>query len=165
MMLLLARRLRGSTSVTDIVLPLSILNVGQTESMMIGLRSEPGLVRLDLLRADRDRQASPTERPGWSLALKFGLCLVLLPLCGGSGLVMLPPLVFWLIGYVSWGWWSGREPGGAARAVGMGMLMACLAIVTIYMSGYVKPAQHPFAPSIVSSVSTTLECLALVIYP
>src|SRR5262249_57124878 len=35
-MLLLARRLRGSSRVTDAVLPLAILNVAQAESLMIG---------------------------------------------------------------------------------------------------------------------------------
>ena len=35
-MLVLARRLRGSTRATDAVLPLSILNIGQAESLMIG---------------------------------------------------------------------------------------------------------------------------------
>ncbi|MBV8609443.1 MAG: hypothetical protein JO034_18555, partial [Singulisphaera sp.] len=34
-MLLLARRLRGYTSITDAVLPLSILNVGQAEALLI----------------------------------------------------------------------------------------------------------------------------------
>ena len=107
------------------------------------------------------------RRPGWSLALRFGLCLVLLPLSGGSGLVMLPPLVLWLIGYVSWNWWSGeeRKPGGAARAIAMGLLMSCSAIVALYFSGYVKPAHHPMSPSFAALASTTLECLSLVIYP
>jgi hypothetical protein len=34
-MLLLARRLRGYTSVTDAVLPPSILNLGQVEALLI----------------------------------------------------------------------------------------------------------------------------------
>src|SRR5262249_8534939 len=35
-MLVLARRIRGHTSVADVVLPLSILNVGQAETLLIG---------------------------------------------------------------------------------------------------------------------------------
>jgi hypothetical protein len=164
MMLLLARRLRGSHSVTDSVLPLSILNVSQADCLVMAFALN--LVLSAWISYELIATASlAVWRPGWSLALRFGLCLVLLPLCGGSGLVLLPTLMVWLIGYVCWGWWSGREPGGAARAIGMAMLMACSAIVTIYMSGYVKPAQHPIAPSIVTAASTTMECLALVIYP
>ena len=63
------------------------------------------------------------RRGGWPLALRFGLLLVLLPLSGGSGLVMLPPLALWLAGYVAWGWWSGRKPGALTRALGLGLLM------------------------------------------
>ena len=164
MMLLLARRLRGSTRVTDSVLSLSILNISQADCLVMAFALN--LVLSAWISYELIATASLAGgRPGWSLVLKFGLCLVLLPLCGGSGLVLLPALAFWLLGYVSWGWWSGQEPGGAARAMGMGMLMACSAIVAVYLSGYVKPAQHPFAPSIASAASTTMECLALVIYP
>ena len=45
MMLLLARRLRGSTSITDSVLPLTILTLSQTESLYNFLRTESHLDR------------------------------------------------------------------------------------------------------------------------
>ena len=41
--------------------------------------------------------------------IPIGIALVILPLCGGSGLVMLPPPVLWLGGYLCWGWWSGAS--------------------------------------------------------
>ena len=163
-MLLLARKLRGYTSVTDAVLPLSILNLGQAENLLISFSLNLILtawISVELIAA----AGLAGRRPGWRLALRFGLFLVLLPLCGGSGLVMLPPLVLWLAGYVAWGWWSGREPGGAARAIGLWLLMACSAVVALYLSGYSKPAYVPPAPSLAAAASTTLEYLSLVVCP
>jgi hypothetical protein len=163
-MLLLARRLRGYTSVTDAVLPLSILNVGQAETLLLNLALSLLLtawISFELIAA----AGLAGWCPGWRLALRFGLFLVLLPLCGGSGLVMLPSLVLWLAGYIAWGWWSGQEPGGAARAIGLGLLMACSAVVALYLSGYAKPAHHPPAPSLAAAASTTLECLSLIVCP
>jgi hypothetical protein len=99
------------------------------------------------------------------LALRFGWFLVLLPLCGGCGLVMLPPLVLWLAGYVAWGWWSRQGPGDAAWAIGLWLLMACSAIVTLYLSGYSRPPYAPLAPSLAAAASTTLEYLSVVVCP
>jgi hypothetical protein len=101
---------------------------------------------------------------GWT-ALCFGLCLILLPLCGGSGVAMLPPLVAWLFGYVAWGWWSGREPGGMARSIGAISLMVSSAVVALYFNGYARPPYHPPSPSIAALTITTLECLSLAVFP
>ena len=91
-MLLLARKLRGYTSVTDAVLPLSILNLGQAENLLISFSLN--LILTAWISVELISLASLAgRRSGWRLALRFGLFLVLLPLCGGSGLVMLPPLV------------------------------------------------------------------------
>jgi hypothetical protein len=166
MMLLLVRRLRGSNRVTDCVIPLAILNIGQTESMTIAFALN--LVLTAWISYELVAMVVLSDRrPAWSLTLRFGLCLVVLPLSGGSGLVMVPPLVLWLLGYLCFNWWSdeGRGPGGVPRAIGMGLLMSCSAIVALYFSGYVKPSHHPATPSIAAMASTTLECLSLVIYP
>ena len=163
-MLLLARRLRGSTRVTDAVLPLSILNIGQGETLAITFAMNLALtawVAFELIATT----GLAGGRLGWPMALRAGLLLVLLPLCGGSGLVLLPPLVLWLAGYVAWAWWSDREPGGPARAIGLGSLMACSAIAALYFSGYVPPVVHPPAPSIRAAASTMLECLSLALWP
>jgi hypothetical protein len=163
-MLLLARRLRGYTSVTDAVLPLSILNPGQVECLMIGFALNLMLtawISFELIAA----AGLAGGRPVWRRALRIGLFLMLLPLCGGSGLVMLPPLMLWLAGYITWGWWSGREPDVAARAIGLWSLMACSAVVGLYLGGYARPANIPPTPSLSAIASTTLEFLSLVVCP
>jgi hypothetical protein len=163
-MLLLARKVRGSTRITDSVLPLSILASSQTETLTIGFALNLiltawisyELIAMTILAGQRSPDA---------LAVKFGLILVLLPLVGGSGLVMLPPLALWLIGYLSWGWWSGSEPGRVAKAIGVGLLMATSALAALYLSGYARPPYHPSAPSLAAVASTTLECLSVLISP
>jgi hypothetical protein len=162
-MLLLARRLRGSNSVTDAVLPLTILNIGQTESLMITFAMN--LILTTWISFALITTVMMNRRPEWSKVLTFGVLLVFLPLCGGSGMVMMPPLVLWLAGYIAWGWWSGHEPSGAGRAIGVGLLMTCSAIISLYLCNYVKPIRHPPAPSLTAAASTSIEYLSTAICP
>jgi len=160
LMIVLARRLRGHTRLTDAVLPFSILTLAQAEVLLIGFALNLVLTAW-MSYALIAVLARASERPPWMSVIPISTSVVLLPLCGGSGLVMLPPLMLWLAGYLCWGWWSGRGPGGWARAFGLLSLMACSAIVALYLSDYVKPAHHPSAPSLGAIVRTSLEVLSL----
>jgi hypothetical protein len=163
-MLLLARRLRGSSRVTDAVLPLSILNVAQAESLLIGFAMNlilSSLIAIALLVATglgRNSQGKVT-------LLGFGLSLVLLPLTGGSGLAMLPPLVMWMIGHIAWGWWSGQKPGALERAIGLSLLLAGAAVMMLYIYGYEQPPYHPLSGSMETVAIGALKYLTLAIYP
>ena len=133
-MILLARRLRGWTSITSRP-ALSILNIGQSESFLIGFALNLILtawISYVLIVA----MCRTSQSPGWWPSLLVGGLLVLLPLSGGSGLVMLPPLMLWLAGYVACGWWSGRAPGAWGRALGLGLLLSTLIVVAFYLKGY-----------------------------
>jgi hypothetical protein len=158
-MILLARRIRGHSSVTDVVLPLSILNIGQAESLFIN-----SALNLVLSAWISFALIAGAGLNGWRLALTVGLFLVLLPLCGGSGLVMLPPLMLWLASYVAWGSWSRQEPGGAARAIGLVLLMGCSALVALCLDGHARPDAIPPAPSIEAAAYTALRFLSLLFY-
>jgi len=163
-MILLARRLRGWTSVTDAVLPLSILNIGQSECFLIGFALNLILtawISYVLIVA----MCRTSQSPGWWPSLVVGGLLVLLSLSGGSGMAMLPPLMLWLAGYVACGWWSGRDPGAWGRVLGLGLLLTTLVVVAFYLKGYERPAYHPATPSAWAACSTTLEFLSLVIRP
>jgi hypothetical protein len=162
--IVVARRLRGHTSLVDAVLPLSILTLGQCECLLMGYALNLVMTAWITWRVIGvvGRWAGP---PGWWSCLRIGGALVLLPLCGGSGMAMLPPLVLWLAGYVACGWWSGRDPGPLARAIGLVLLMTTSAVVAWYLSGYVRPAHIPPAPSLSAIGMTALECCSLVISP
>jgi hypothetical protein len=163
-MLVLARRIRGSARLTDAVIPLAILNVAQAESLMIGFAMN--LILTSALAIALIVVVSRPRRSGdGAMALGFGLALVLLPLTGGSGLVMIPPLAAWLAGYIAWGWWSGRSPLIATRAVGLGLIMAGSAIALLYLWGYDRPSYHPLSHSAAAVASSTLMFLSLTVYP
>ena len=115
MMIALAHRLRGHQRLTDAVLPLSILTLAQYDVLFDGFTLS--LVLTSWLNYELIVVLGrSTERPPWMSVIPIGISLVILPLCGGSGLAMLPALVLWLAGYLCCGWWSGaglihgREP-------------------------------------------------------
>ncbi len=163
-MILLARHLRGWTSITDAVLPLSVLNIGQSECLLIGFALNLILtawISYELIVA----MCRTSQSPGWWPSLLVGGLLVMLPLSGGSGMAMLPPLMLWLAGYLACGWWSGRVPGAWGRALGLGLLLTTLVVVAFYLKGYERPTHVPATPSAWAACSTTLDFLSLVIRP
>lgn len=149
---------------TDAVLPLAVLNVAQGESLHNGfaisliLTSSIAIMLIAVTGLAR-------EANGKAISLIMGLSLVLLPLCGGSGLAMLPALMLWLAGYVGWGWWSGRRPAAWVRATGLVLLLAGSAVAVLYLRGYSRPAHHPLPPSARAVASATLKYLSLAVYP
>ena len=116
--LLLARKLRGSARATDVVLPLAILNIAQAETLMIGFAMN--LVLTSMIAVGLIVPTGLTRDGGGSLmAMGFGLAAVLLPLCGGSGLVMPPLALSWpdtWAGVGGRGRSPGRGPAGSAWA-------------------------------------------------
>lgn len=161
-LLLLARRMRGRSSVFDSALPLTILNPAQCETYLIAFALNLTLTTWIAVRL-LNVVDQATESPGWRVVLRFGAFLVILPLCGGSGLVMLPPLMLWLWGYLAWRWWSDQRPGALGNAIGVGLLMLCSAIMALYMNGYSRPSYHPPAPSVGAAAATSMEYLSLTI--
>jgi hypothetical protein len=163
-MLLLARRLRGSSRLSDAVLPLSILNVAQAECLLIGFAMN--LILSSLLTIALIVVAGLGRRwQGRVMLLGFGLAVVLLPLTGGSGLAMVPPLAMWMTGSITWGWWSGRKPCALDRAIGIGSLLTSSAVVAFYLYGYCQPAYHPLSPSVRTVAMGALKYLSQGVYP
>ena len=165
-MIVLVRKLRGHTSVLDVALPLSIFNIGQAETLLIGFAMNLTLTSWMLCELI-GLASAPNSRLGWPLSLRLGLYLVLLPLCGGSGLVLLPPLVLWLACESIWGRTGRGDPVRAkvARSVGLGLLIVCLAVISLYMFGYKRPVHHHAPPTLAAASLTVLEYLSLVIWP
>jgi hypothetical protein len=163
-MLIAARKVRGSSHLTDAVLPLAILDLAQAESLMNGFAINlvlSSLIAIALIVFT----ATAREGDGRRVALCFGIALVMLPLCGGSGLVLLPPLGLWLAGYSFWGWWSAKKPGVWMRMISLGLLLVGSIIVLLYLRDYTRPSHHPLPPSARAVVSSTLMYLSLGIYP
>jgi hypothetical protein len=163
-MRILTRRLRGSARVTDAVLPLSFLSIAQAECLLIGFAMN--LVLTSSFAVATIVGASACHRgDGRAMAMVAGLSIVLLPLCGGSGLPMVPPLAAWLAGYVAVGWWSGRNPGAVTRAIGVGMLLASSAVVALYFRDYAQPAYHTLSTSPATVAVGAIKYLSLGVSP
>ena len=163
-MIVLARRIRGRSSAADVVLPLSILTLGQCECLLVGFALNLVMTAWIAWGLIGVLSRSP-HSPSWWTCLQVGVLLVLLPLCGGSGMAMLPPLALWLAGYVACGWWTDRDPGPSARTIGLVLLMTTSATVAWYLIGYARPTHIPHAPSWSAVCSTTLEVCGLVVSP
>jgi hypothetical protein len=163
-MLILTRRLRGSARVTDAVLPLSFLSIAQAECLLIGFAMN--LVLTSFFAVATIVGAGACRRGDVrAMAMVAGLSIVVLPLCGGSGLPMVPPLAAWLVGYISVGWWSGRNPGVVTRTIGVGMLLASSAVVALYFRDYTQPTYHPLSSSPTTVVIGAIKYLSLSVYP
>ena len=163
-LIVLARKLRGRSSLSDAVFPIALLNVGQAELVLLGFAMNlllPAWIAYDAIRTT----ATLTDRPGPGVILRFSLYLMALPLCGGNGLVMLPALAFWLAGWLLVGLVVGARAGGGEMAIGLAALLACSIIVAVYLHGYRKPEHHPDAPSLSAVILTTRELLSMVICP
>jgi hypothetical protein len=165
-MILLARRLRGRSSPTDAVLPIALLHTGQAEDLLLGFALNPLLavwISYGLIRT----AATLTGRPGSGVILRTGLWLLALPLCGGMGVVMVPALALWLVGWMISGWWSGHRAGRLQTAIGLATILACSSLVALYLYGYQRPSHHPgYASYSISSVVLTMrEVLSLVTCP
>ncbi len=150
-----ARGLRGGTRYSDAFFPVACLNWGHFAAFswcsVFGLVCPSaiggGVLLLSL------RRGRPT--------LAAAAALSLLPLCGASGLALVPALSLWFWGSAASHWRSG-EPGGRRRALGI-LAMAAPAVVlsALYFQGYRRPPHHSPWGGSAASVRTALEFLSL----
>ena len=165
-MIVLVRRLRGHTNLVDVTLPLSILNLAQAETLLLGLAMALMLtswVSCELLRLASARDS----HVGWRFDTEARTPLVAFALVRGRWSESCS-LLFCC------GWHANRF--GAARAgkipmkpssrsIGVVLLVVCLAVVALYIVGYKRPPNHPLPISIAAIASTFLEYLSLAIWP
>ncbi|MCO5170270.1 MAG: hypothetical protein M9894_28375 [Planctomycetes bacterium] len=134
-------RARGAPRLTDAFVPLALLHLGHAVNLLWGWQVQfyastllVGLVLVALLRAADD----PTRA-----AVVTGVAALLLPLCGGNGVGLVPPLAAWAV-------WVGLRhrralvPGTRRRArVAIGLGAAATALAGLYFVGYEPVPYHP----------------------
>ena len=144
-------RLRGSPVVADAIFPLLFLGWGHCETFLRGdvcgnvLTTALACVLLVIIAFTR-------EAPTPSAALAVGLALVLLPLCGATGLPFVPPVAVWLV--------VATRGGRASRWV-LGLALVALALTAAYFVGLEWPAYHPGPAGPLAALQTTAEFLAM----
>jgi hypothetical protein len=140
-MLWAAKEVRGRSSCADAFFPLVLLQWGQAENLLWSWQVQfvSSVVLFSVLLVIVVRQGSNLT---FSSALLAGMCLVLLPLCGGNGLLLMPPLALWL-GYailVNWGSPALRGRGGSLLV--LGLVASAMAVGGLYLVGYHAPPHH-----------------------
>lgn len=155
-----ARRVRGSPSWADAFFPLILLHWGHAENLLWGWQvgfvssTAVALALLAILAVRGNRLTRGT-------LLGVGACLLLLPLCGANGLVLVPPLALWL----GWGAYHGAKTGQlggrADRLAAVVLLLAVAGLVAAYLVGYRRPEDHPPSPGVGAALQTSLECWAM----
>jgi hypothetical protein len=157
-----ARTLRGKTSYADAVFPLALLHWGHDENFLWSFQVAFSLwttivcALLILLVRNRDSLAS---------AVKIGICLLLLPLCGAQGVMMALPFAT-LLAFMAFQCWSQGTRSARLRALLMASFaVATFLLVAFYLVGYHAEAEHLPCPSFPAFVRTVLQTMSMAFGP
>jgi hypothetical protein len=159
-MIAAAKRQRDWTSYADAFLPLALLHWGHYENLLWSFQVQ-FVTATALAGAFLVLMVwTSTGFTAWTGTLA-GLCLVLLPLCGGPGVALVPALSLWL-GY------SGvrhcRKGAAGDRRIGLVLLafaLGALLLVGVYFVNYQHPPQQGPSAGLLPSLSTSLEFLSM----
>ena len=139
-------RLRGGLHYTDAFFPLVVLSLAQWECFLLELTlplvgSTVCVGAFLVLLAGADPRVSPRQ------AVRMAVCLVLMPLCGACGLVLVPALALWLafVGVL-----HVRAADAGARRQGwlvLGLVAVALLLSGLYFVGLPALTQGPQSPT------------------
>lgn len=154
-----AQKQCGGLTFSDAVLPLLLLHLGQGYNLQWWWQIIENLASIVIcvLIASVVR-GGPSLSP--RAALQSGICLMILPFCGPSGLPCAVAMSIWL---GVWGLRSVFRSDGAriAGVAAAGMAAASLAFVALYFVGLSKPEHMPASPSHWATLRTALQFLSV----
>jgi hypothetical protein len=93
--------------------------------------------------------------------------MVLLPLCGGVGLLLMPFFAVWL-GYCGYLNWQKAKIKGAGQGISIffiGSVLSGLGLSIVYFIDYVRPYWNPPSPGFEATLKTAVHVLALSLGP
>lgn len=162
-MMLVARKVRGQSSLVDVLFPLLWLHTGNAENLLMGFQIAliipTTLVSIALMIAIARKRTSlrPLEAAG------IGLCVLLLPLCGGMGMAQAPVFVLGLL--VAAAFAIPRRETGARFGSALGVLFALgtVALFYLYLKGFVYPdhSQRSTDPDLILGLASRVASLSL----
>lgn len=163
-MIVAARRLRGRTSLADVVFPLLFLHTGNAENLLMGFQIAlmlPAALVCAIVAIGIVRGSELSPRA----ALVCAVALVALPLCGGPGMLQAPPLAGWLAVLA---WILLRR--GDVRSRRAGVVLAIGVVVTAlvglaYVVGLQVPASEARERALLPIVDLAARVLALALGP
>lgn len=152
-----ARTVRGHSSISDAFFPLALLHVGHWENLFwtwqLSFVVSIELAAIVMLVFVR-RPALDTAASFWTVFA----ALLLLPLCGATGLIFVPACGSWTL----WAVWA-RRSTAASRTVSLRVAALSLVgvVALVYFVGYERPPWNPPNPGLKASARTALQFLAL----
>lgn len=159
-MIVVARRLRGRTSLTDVFLPLLLLHWGQAANLLWGWQLQFFIsVVLSCIALLAITGSGTLLRPR-TAALTVGACAVLLTLCGANGLGLVPMLALWplALAYLP-SQWTGLERRDRRALVLVSV--AAFLLSALYFVGWQAVPYHPKSHSIHQSLKTAVQFLTI----
>lgn len=159
-LMLTARRLRGRTSLADVFFPMLLLHWGHqlnllnafsiNYALVMTLAAVPALV--GMLHGTRISSGG---------ALVMGICLLLLPMNGGQGLLVGVVWMPWLLGVGILSWRSDDKGRRTPAVLLLATLVLSVALCGAYFIGYEKPTWLPPHPGVMASIRTALQFLGM----
>jgi hypothetical protein len=157
-MIALSGRLRGGMRPTDAVFPILLLHPGHAVNLLwcfMFAQILPTAIAGAVLVAI----AASASWPGPRRAAGIGAALVLLPLCGGTGLLYVPALAAWLFAAA---WVEGRSGRSGAALNGVAIALAAvpgLLLTALYLRGFRGSAHPPSPEGVLDNARAALQFL------
>jgi hypothetical protein len=155
----LAARLRGRSVWTDACFPVLLLNWGHCQNLLWAW--QVAFVVSVVLAGTLLVLIAGAESP-WSLsrALTAGLCIILLPLCGGTGLPFVLSLAVWAVIMSRALWRAGNTSDRRAGFALMTCALAAVVITGLYFVGSMA-VETRMPGDVVVALRTAVEFLSL----
>jgi hypothetical protein len=155
----LAAHLPGRQRTADALFPLLLLSLGQAANLIWSHQFLHSL-SIALGTAYLIPMVARSAWPGYSTLLAAGIGMALLPLCGGTGLMYVPGLEFWMLGMaVASAYTNHPDRWRRAGLVVLSMLPG-LAVTALYFRGF-HQGLHPEAPGgVLDALRAALQFLA-----
>ena len=162
-------RLRGRSILTDAVIPILLLNLGQGLNFIWGWQVE-FFASTAFASAALLIVALWGNRPTVWVALAMGSCIVLLAGTGAHGVALIPALASWLAmaGMLRWHEATGKPTDDRSSrtlrldaVILLAVAVLGLLLTACYFIGYERVPYHPTSPGRRASVITSLKFLSM----
>ncbi|WP_406694875.1 hypothetical protein V5E97_27915 [Singulisphaera sp. Ch08] len=156
-MIALVGRMGDGPRASDAFFPVLLLHPGHAANFLWSFQITP-LLPTALATFFLIPIAGQRSWPGPRIAAVAGVGLAILPLCGGNGVVFVPPLALWLIAAATAEFKSGRTRRGAMITMAT---LPGLALTAAYFRGF-HPVLHPEPPGgALDGLRTAVQFLAV----
>jgi hypothetical protein len=167
MVILFLRSMRGGrTKYVDAFVPVLFLHIGNWENMVWSWQLSFVLPSVFTLVIFMILIKEPLVTRLRDAALII-LLILMLPLCGGNGLLYVPFLTLWLLYCAFFHWSKGEDRTVKKNMVGLLLAGSILSILLfgLYFVGYQQPTWNPDNPGLVESLKTAGKFVVLSVGP